>query len=91
MGSARTVAGIALPKKFSPTGKFSSFTIKIGNREIPKYEEEFWTSKQRQSSSLHEVSYRACFKAEIPRFFIEWLTEASDTVYDPFNGRREQQ
>jgi hypothetical protein len=87
MGSARTVAGIALPKKFSPIGKFSSFTIKIDNREIPKYEEEFWTSKQRQSSSLHEVSYRACFKAEVPRFFIEWLTEVGDTVYDPFNGR----
>ena len=87
MGSARTVAGIALPKKFSPTGKYSSFTLKIGIREIPKYEEEFWTSKQRQSSSLHEVSYRACFKAEVPRFFIQWLTEIGDTVYDPFNGR----
>jgi hypothetical protein len=87
MGYARTIAGKSLPKKFSSTGKFSSFTIKVGNREIPKYEEEFWTSKQRQSSSLHEVSYRACFKAEVPRFFIEWLTEISETVYDPFNGR----
>ncbi|RPI00868.1 MAG: site-specific DNA-methyltransferase, partial [Ignavibacteriae bacterium] len=81
------MAGKALPKKFSPSGKFSSFTIKIGKREIPKYEAEFWTSKQRQSSSLHEISYRACFKAEVPRFFIQWLTEIGDTVYDPFNGR----
>jgi DNA modification methylase len=87
MGSARTIAGRALPKKFSSTGKYSSYTIKVSNREIPKYEEEFWTSRQRQSSSLHEISYRACFKAEVPRFFIKWLTEVNDTVYDPFNGR----
>ena len=36
---------------------------------------------------MHEVSYRACFKAEVPRFFIEWLTVEGDKIYDPFNGR----
>jgi hypothetical protein len=51
------------------------------------YVNEFWTAKQRQSSSLHEISYRACFKAELPRFFIERLTEPGDLVYDPFMGR----
>jgi hypothetical protein len=87
MGSARMMAGTALPKFYSPENKYSTFTVKVGNKEVPRYEGEFWTSRQRQSSSLHEVSYRACFKAEIPRFFIEWLTEVGDTVYDPFNGR----
>lgn len=48
---------------------------------------EFWTAKQRQSSRLHEISYRACFKAELPRFFIERLTEPGDLVHDPFMGR----
>lgn len=48
---------------------------------------DYWTSSQRQSNSLHEISYRACFKAELPEFFIERLTEPGDTVYDPFSGR----
>ncbi|MGB9277360.1 MAG: DNA methyltransferase [Terrimicrobiaceae bacterium] len=48
---------------------------------------EFWTSKQRAASSLREVSYRACFKPQLPRFFIERLTQPGDLVYDPFMGR----
>ncbi len=48
---------------------------------------EFWTARQRQSSKLHEISYRACFKAELPRFFIERLTAPDDLVHDPFMGR----
>ena len=48
---------------------------------------EFWTARQRQASSLHEVSYRACFKPQLPRFFIERLTQPGDVVYDPFMGR----
>jgi len=48
---------------------------------------EFWTAKKRQSSRLHEISYRACFKAELPRFFIERYTAPGDVVYDPFMGR----
>lgn len=51
------------------------------------HEGEFWTSRQRQASSLHEVSYRACFKPQLPRFFIERYSTAQDTVYDPFMGR----
>jgi hypothetical protein len=56
-------------------------------RETPTFINEFWTAKQRQASSLHEVSYRACFKPQLPRFFIERLTEPGDVVYDPFMGR----
>ena len=52
-----------------------------------KYTGEFWTARQRQASALHEISYRACFKPQLPRFFIERLTQSGDTVYDPFSGR----
>jgi hypothetical protein len=48
---------------------------------------EFWTSRQRAAHSLHEVSYRACFKPQLPRFFIERLTIPGGVVYDPFMGR----
>jgi hypothetical protein len=54
---------------------------------IPVFVNEFWTSKQRAASSLHEVSYRACFKPQLPRFFIERLTRPGAVVYDPFLGR----
>ncbi len=55
--------------------------------DIPVYVNEFWTSKQRAAHSLHEISYRACFKPQLPRFFIERLTASGDAVYDPFLGR----
>lgn len=48
---------------------------------------EYWTAGQRRGHSLHEISYRACFKAQLPEFFIERLTRPGDTVYDPFSGR----
>lgn len=48
---------------------------------------EFWTSGQRQGSNLHEVSYRACFKPQLPEFFIERFSELGDLIYDPFAGR----
>lgn len=54
---------------------------------IPYHVNEYWTARQRQSHALHEVSYRACFKAELPRFFIGRLTEPGEVVYDPFMGR----
>ncbi len=61
--------------------------FKYNGFSIPKYINEFWTAKQRQANSLHEVSYRACFKPQLPRFFIEILTKEKDTIYDPFSGR----
>ncbi len=48
---------------------------------------EFWTARQRQASSLHEVSYRACYKPQLPRLFIDALSGPGDLVYDPFAGR----
>jgi hypothetical protein len=49
---------------------------------------EFWTSKQRQGSSIHEISYRACFKSQLPLFFIRKLTNLNSVIFDPFMGRR---
>lgn len=54
---------------------------------VPTYVNEFWTAKQRAASRLHEISYRACFKPQLPRFFIERLTVPGEIVYDPFMGR----
>ncbi len=54
---------------------------------IETYVNEFWTAKQRDANALHEISYRACFKPQLPRFFIERLTLPGDAVYDPFAGR----
>lgn len=64
------------------------FEIRTGTGElVPIFINEFWTAKQRDAHSLHEVSYRACFKPQLPRFFIERLTKPRDIVYDPFMGR----
>ncbi len=62
--------------------------VKIpGVGKLPVYTNEFWTAKQRAAHSLHEVSYRACFKPQLPAFFIDRLTGVGDVVYDPFAGR----
>lgn len=62
-------------------------TVLYGGRRVERFEAEFWTPRQRQAHSLHELSYRACFKPQLPRFFIERLTGPGDLVYDPFSGR----
>ncbi|MXY23850.1 MAG: site-specific DNA-methyltransferase [Acidobacteria bacterium] len=54
---------------------------------VPVIANEFWTSRQRAAHSLHEISYRACFKPQLPRFFITRLTNPDDVVFDPFMGR----
>ena len=58
-----------------------------GQCTTKKFTNEFWTSRQRQAAPIHEVSYRACFKPQLPRFFIDLLSRKGDTVYDPFSGR----
>ena len=60
---------------------------KVNGIIVKKYINEYWTARQRQSNSIHEISYRACFKAELPRFFIELFSKKNDVVYDPFAGR----
>ena len=59
----------------------------VDGNAVPRTVGEFWTAKQRQASSLHEISYRACFKPQLPRYFIERYSKEGDTIYDPFMGR----
>lgn len=54
---------------------------------IPYFVNAFWTAGQRQAHSIHEVSYRACFKAQLPEFFISRLSNPGDVIFDPFMGR----
>jgi hypothetical protein len=61
--------------------------VVAGGEMVPSYTNEFWTAKQRAASNLHEVPYRACFKPQLPRFFIERFTDKGELVYDPFMGR----
>lgn len=61
--------------------------LRAGERVVPTFTNEFWTSAQRAAHRLHEISYRACFKPQLPRFFVERLTRPGDLVYDPFLGR----
>jgi len=58
-----------------------------GHDPVPVFVNEFWTARQRAGHPIHEVSYRACFKPALPRFFIERLTRPGALVYDPFMGR----
>src|SRR4051794_9797893 len=71
-------------RTFSDFGQASVEQVEGG---VPYLINEFWTSGQRRSHSLHEISYRACFKAQLPEFFIERLTKPEDGIYDPFMGR----
>jgi hypothetical protein len=66
-------------------GKTAS--VVIGTYTVPRFSAEFWSARQRSGSSLHEISYRACFKPQLPQFFISALTQPGDVVYDPFSGR----
>ncbi len=59
----------------------------ISTTQIPPQIGEFWTSKQRAGHSLHEISYRACYKPQLPAFFIKRFCKMDDVVYDPFMGR----
>jgi hypothetical protein len=61
--------------------------MRIAGQTVAVYENAFWTSKQRAGHSLHEVSYRACFKPQLPAFFIGRFCRPGDAVYDPFMGR----
>src|SRR3974390_360609 len=75
---------VELVRRFSDFGRPSAEIHDAGIRYLIN---EFWTSGQRQAHSLHEISYRACFKPQLPGFFIERLTQPGEAVYDPFMGR----
>lgn len=71
-------------RRFSFNGEATLVQERDG---VPFFFNEFWTARQRQGHSLHEVSYRACFKPQLPEFFIQRLTAPGERVYDPFMGR----
>ena len=75
---------VDLVRNFSEFGRSSDQVLEGA---ITYVINEFWTSGQRQAHSIHEVSYRACFKPQLPEFFITRLTKPGDAVYDPFMGR----
>jgi hypothetical protein len=62
-------------------------TLELEEAGIRYFVNEYWTASQRQGHNLHEISYRACFKPQLPEFFVERLTRSGDTIYDPFSGR----
>src|SRR5476651_794740 len=75
-------------RSFFEFNRFTGTEIReIAQVSVPVYENEFWTSKQRDCHSLHEISYRACYKPQLPDFFIQRFCKADDVVYDPFMGR----
>ncbi|MDZ7711202.1 MAG: hypothetical protein U5K36_14965 [Roseovarius sp.] len=57
--------------------------------EIPYLINEFWTAGQRQSHSIHEVSYRACFKAQLPEVFYQPSDKAGRRGFRPVHGTRD--
>ena len=54
---------------------------------LPVSVDEFWIAKQRAGHSIHEVSYRACYKPQLPAYFIRKYCGSESVVYDPFMGR----
>ncbi len=60
---------------------------KVLSKNVPYLVGSFWTAKQRQAHRIHELSYRACFKPQLPGFFIERFSQPGEVVYDPFMGR----
>ena len=66
---------------------FGKKTVEIEEGGIPYFINEFWTAGQRRGHALHEISYRACFKPQLPEFFITRLSAKEESVYDPFMGR----
>ena len=77
----------ALERKGRPAPAAPGGAFLESSPRVPVYEEELWTARQRQACSIHEVSYRACFKPQLPAYFIDRLSGEGDLVYDPFSGR----
>lgn len=95
-GDDRGAPGAGLEAELERFDRFGTATqrtltpVELANGRIlgvATFVNQFWTSRQRAASRLHEISYRACFKPQLPRFFVERLTRTADVVYDPFMGR----
>lgn len=67
--------------------QFASHSSIHDLRLPPVQSDEFWTAKQRAGHAIHEVSYRACFKPQLPAYFLNKFCRGHAVVYDPFMGR----
>ena len=67
--------------------EFGAPTSVVIAEGVAYYVNAFWTAGQRRAHPLHEISYRACFKPQLPAFFIDRLTQPGDVLCDPFMGR----
>ena len=84
-GGAVNASNLRLQRALIPSRRARS--REVLTQDVPVYQGELWTALQRQASSIHEISYRACYKPQLPAYFIERLTQPGDVVYDPFSGR----
>ncbi len=84
-GTAVNAGSLRLQRALIPSRRARS--REVLTQDVPVYQGELWTALQRQASSIHEISYRACYKPQLPAYFIERLTQPGDIVYDPFSGR----
>ncbi len=66
---------------------FDFYQPKRYSADIPIEVDEYWTAKQRAGHSIHEISYRACYKPQLPAYFINKYCKKESVVYDPFMGR----
>ncbi|WP_257310273.1 DNA methyltransferase [Geothrix fuzhouensis] len=82
-----TAASRAFLADLAPVEDAAWDEVETASGRRPRLSAEFWTSRQRQAANLHEISYRACYKPQLPRHFIERLTLPGERVYDPFSGR----
>ena len=64
-----------------------NYSYKIGNNGEKLIFGNFWTNKQRCGNNIQEISYRACFKPQLPDFFLLRYSKKGDIVLDPFSGR----
>ena len=90
LSDAPLLEQLAQFKEFGAATRLMQTSAKLFSGEtlsVPTCVNEFWTARQRAANSLHEVSYRACFKPQLPRFFIQRLTTPGKVVHDPFMGR----
>lgn len=71
----------------NPATWLAQQVVTVGTQTVTQITGAFWTSGQRQAANLHEVSYRACFKPQLPAYFIKRFSIPGDQVYDPFSGR----
>lgn len=85
--AARAPAEDAFLAEIRAFDAFGAPTAVVEEGGLTYYVNEYWTAAQRSAHSLHEISYRACFKPQLPAFFIERLTRPGETVCDPFMGR----